>query len=122
MGVAWEIELTDEAQVWIESLSDSEFAAMAAAIDRLELHGPSLGRPTVDTISGSRHHNMKELRSHGGNLRMLFAFDPRRTAIVLLGGDKTGDWKGWYDRNIPRADALYDEHLADLREHDPPSR
>lgn len=51
---------------------------------------------------------MKELRSSGGNLRALFAFDPRRRAVVLVGGDKTGDWSGWYKRNIPRADRRYD--------------
>jgi hypothetical protein len=58
--------------------------------------GPNLGRPAVDSIKSSRHHNMKELRSVGGNLRALFCFDPRRTAIVLLGGDKSNDWVGWY--------------------------
>ena len=58
---------------------------------------------------------MKELRSVGGNLRALFFFDPRRAAIVLLGGDKTNDWGGWYERNIPLADDLYDEYLDDIR-------
>jgi hypothetical protein len=57
---------------------------------------------------------MKELRSVGGHLRLLFAFDPRRTAIVLLGGDKTGDWAGWYERNIPIADDLYDAYLVEI--------
>jgi hypothetical protein len=69
----------------------------------------------VDTIKGSRHHNMKELRSVGGHLRALFCFDPLRRAIVLLGGDKRNDWTGWYERNIPTADALYDEYLDHLR-------
>jgi hypothetical protein len=58
---------------------------------------------------------MNELRSIGGHLRALFAFDPARTAIVLLGGDKTNDWTGWYERNTPRADAIYDEHLKQLK-------
>jgi hypothetical protein len=58
---------------------------------------------------------MKELRSSAGNRRALFCFDPPRTAIALLGGDKTGDWTGWYERNIPIADDLYDEYLAELR-------
>jgi hypothetical protein len=57
---------------------------------------------------------MKELRSIGGHLRALFAFDPRRRAIVLLGGDKTNDWSGWYERNVPLADDIYDEHLRSL--------
>jgi hypothetical protein len=89
---------------------------MAGAIDLLEERGPGLGRPAVDSIESSRHSNMKELRSFGGNLRALFAFDPRRTAIVLLGGDKTDDWSGWYEQNIPAADDLYDEYLRDLEE------
>ena len=67
----------------------------------------------MDTIRGSRHANMKELRSVGGNLRALFAFDPRRQAIILLGGDKTGNWRGWYEQNIPRADDLYDDYLKE---------
>ena len=87
---------------------------IAVSLDELELGGPRLGRPYVDSIKGSRHHNMKELRSFGGHLRALFAFDPRRHAIVLIGGDKTNDWKGWYKRNIPRADRLYDEHLRSI--------
>lgn len=87
---------------------------IAASFDRLVETGPRLGRPFVDSITGSRHHNMKELRSVGGHLRALFAFDPRRHAIVLLGGDKSGDWKGWYKRSIPLADTLYDKHLRSL--------
>jgi hypothetical protein len=113
--VAWEVELTDEAADWYRSLADREQYAIAAAIDLLAENGPNLGRPTVDTIKGSRHHNMKELRSRGGHLRMLFAFDPRRTAILLLGGDKRGNWKGWYEQNIPMADDLYDEYLREIR-------
>lgn len=56
---------------------------------------------------------MKELRSFGGHLRALFALDPKRRAIVLMGGDKTGDWTGWYERNIPAADQLYDHYLRE---------
>jgi hypothetical protein len=81
------------------------------AIELLEDKGPALGRPAVDRIEGSRHHNMKELRSFGGFLRALFAFDTNRRAIIFLGGDKTDDWTGWYERNIPIADDLYDEDL-----------
>lgn len=74
-----------------------------------------LGRPRVDLIKGSRHKNMKELRiSSGGALRILFAFDPRRTAILLLGGDKSGQWNEWYRVAVPLADDLYDEYLAEL--------
>jgi len=81
----------------------------------LEQYGPSLGRPAVDHIKGSRHHNMKELRSRGRHLRALFCFDPRRTSIVLLGGNKADDWTGWYERNIPLADDLYDIYIDELR-------
>jgi hypothetical protein len=79
--------------------------------------GPTLGRPMVDRIKGSRHHNMKELRpsSHGGSeIRLLFAFDPRRCALFLVAGDKAGDWRRWYQRNIPIADDRYDTHLKTL--------
>ncbi|HEV2999563.1 MAG TPA: type II toxin-antitoxin system RelE/ParE family toxin [Solirubrobacteraceae bacterium] len=110
----WDVEATPEAEEWLMSLDLDDFARIAAAIDLLAASGPALGRPTVDRIAGSRHHNMKELRSRGGHLRMLFAFDPRRTAVLLLGGDKRGDWSGWYERNVPRADDIYDRHLRDL--------
>ncbi len=111
----WEVELTDEASEWLLSLNREDRAAITGSIDLLEQLGPNLGRPAVDSIKSSRHHNMKELRSFGGNLRALFCFDPRRTAIVLLGGDKANDWAAWYDRNIPLADELYDEYLDEIR-------
>jgi hypothetical protein len=111
----WEIELTDEASEWITSLDQEDRDAITGAIDLLEDLGPNLRRPAVDSIKSSRHRNMKELRSFGGNLRLLFCFDPRRTAIVLLGGDKTNDWAGWYEQNIPIADGLYDDYLDEIR-------
>jgi hypothetical protein len=110
-GVPWDVFFTAKAEEWILGLDDTDYEAIMAAIELLEQKGPVLGRPAVDRIEGSRHHNMKELRSFGGFLRALFAFDPERRAIVLLGGDKTDDWTGWYERNIPIADDLYDEHL-----------
>ena|SRR5947209_5368486 len=115
----WKVELTAKAQKWYMALDDEDSDRMAAAFDELELRGPTLGRPFVDSINGSRHHHMKELRSVGGHLRALFAFDPRRRAVVLLGGDKSGDWKGWYERNIPVADKLYDGHLRSLGKEGP---
>ena len=79
-------------------------------------HGPGLKRPVVAEIESSRHARMKELRvSIPGALRVLFAFDPRRHAILLLGGDKSGQWEAWYEKAIPLADKLYDEHLDELR-------
>lgn len=81
--------------------------------------GPRLGRPLVDRVKGSRHHNMKELRpasAGSSEIRILFAFDPRRHAILLVAGDKAGSWKGWYKVNIPLADQRYAEHLASPEE------
>lgn len=108
MDVVWDVEGTDEFAVWWESLTVAEQRTVGAAVEALEEHGPGLGRPLVDTIQGSRHHNMKELRPRGGNIRILFIFDPRRTAILLLGGDKTSRWHEWYAEMIPVADDLYD--------------
>lgn len=79
--------------------------------------GPALWRPLVATVKGSKHKNMKELRppsSGSTEVRVLFAFDPLPSAILLLGGDKSGEWRKWYATNIPTADALYDEHLSKL--------
>jgi hypothetical protein len=110
----WEVELTPQAKRWFMRLSAHDADQIAASFDHLERKGPALARPLAASITGSRHHNMKEVRSVGGHLRALFAFDPHRRAIVLLGGDKTNDWKGWYKRNIPIADRLYDRHLRAL--------
>jgi len=88
---------------------------VVAAVAKLEERGPVLGRPLVDTIKGSRYANMKELRPRGGNLRVLFAFDPRRMAILLIGGDKTHRWEVLYQNFVPLADQLYDDHLATLK-------
>ena len=74
-------------------------------------------RPVVGDVSASRHANMKELRvSKAGALRVLFAFDPRRCAILLLGGDKSGRWERWYRWAVPAADDLYDAHIEELRD------
>lgn len=114
MSQRWQIDMTPDAERWYLGLGARDAERVAAALDQLERRGPELGRPFVDSIKGSRHHNMKELRSVGGHLRALVAFDPRRRAVVLLGGDKTNDWKGWYRRNIRVADRLYDRHLREL--------
>lgn len=90
--------------------------AIAHDVGVLEAVGPGLGRPQVDTIKGSRHANMKELRTQhrGEPYRTFFAFDPRRCAILLIGGSKLGD-RRFYETYIPHADRLYDEHLATLK-------
>jgi hypothetical protein len=113
--VAWEVEYTDEFELWWASLTHDEQADVNASVELLEQHGPQLGRPHVDTINGSRHSNMKELRTQSGGrpLRTFFAFDPRRSAILLIGGDKSGD-KRFYDRMVPIADDLYDTYLKEI--------
>lgn len=109
-----DVDFTALAEEWVLSLGDDDYTAMIAAIELLEEQGPVLGRPAVDRIQGSRHHNMKELRSFGGYLRALSAFAPERHAVVLLGGDKRGDRVGWYERHVPLADDLFDRHLDEL--------
>jgi len=112
------VELTDECEAWILGLSDSQKQDILASIGLLEVMGPSLGYPHSSKIMGSKHTHMRELRiQHKGNpYRILYAFDPRRIVILLIGGDKTGD-KRWYKKFIRKADALYDKHLAELEEH-----
>lgn len=112
----WEVEFTDEFEEWWETLTASEQEDVRVAVDALGELGPQLGRPFADTVKGSRHANMKELRPPEGNLRVLFAFDPRRMAILLIGGDKTGRWREFYRQMIPVDDDLYDQHLKELRE------
>lgn len=112
----WEVEYTDEFERWWNSLAGPAQEALARDVDILELIGPGLGRPHVDSVHGSRFSNMKELRTNwaGGALRTFFAFDPRRLAILLIGGDKAGR-KRFYEKMIPLADDLYAEHLAELQ-------
>lgn len=117
----WEVEYTDEFEEWWDTLTADEQRTITTAVETLIVRGPALGRPWVDTIATSRHPNMKELRPRKGYIRILFAFDPHRTAILLIGGDKSGQWTTWYERMIPVADRLYDDHLATLqREGEPP--
>jgi len=112
----WEVEYTDEFDHWWQELDEAQQESIASSVELLRELGPHLPRPHADAIHGSRHANMKELRTQhrGRPLRTLFAFDPRRFAILLIGGDKTGDDR-FYERMIPTADRLYDEHLASLR-------
>ena len=113
----WDVEVTDQFLDWWRTLSSEQQEALTDRVDLLAERGPDLGRPVVDRIQGSRHHNMKELRAaQGGALRVLFSFDPRRQAVLLLGGDKTGEWNVRYERSIPMADDLYDEYLAELQQ------
>ena len=101
---------------WWDGLTTDQQESVTDRVELLAERGPDLGRPVVDRIVASRHHNMKELRaSQGGTLRVLFMFDPRRQVILLVGGDKSGAWQAWYDVAVPLADDLYDEYLAELR-------
>jgi len=115
MFVAWEVEYTDEFETWWESLSEDEQVEISAKVELLEEHGPTLPRPHADVVTTSRHPNMKELRAkaHERYLRVLYAFDPRRRALPLIGGDKTNDPK-WYAKFVPIADELFDQHLREL--------
>lgn len=112
--MAWDVEITDQTTEWYRSLTEDEQDAVEVAVQMLEAHRPGLGRPWVDSIKGSRVHNLKELRPKAGSIRILFVFDPRRMAILLVGGDKTDQWDEWYRDNVPVAERLYDEHLTEI--------
>lgn len=110
-----DVELIEE---WLDSLDQDSWKQVIAAIGLLADRGPQLGRPLVDTVTASRHKNMKELRpgsSGRTELRVLFAFDTERQAIMLVAGDKSGNWTRWYKKNIPMADDLFDDHLRTLK-------
>ncbi len=108
----WNIDRTEQIAEWIKKLDEDAKEAIFKTLLILQEIGPSLGRPYVDSIKKSRHKNMKELRVQNRQrlFRILFAFDPDRRAILLIGGDKRGD-KRFYQKIIPLADALFDEHL-----------
>lgn len=117
----WDVEYTDEFGDWWAGLSEKEQESVAASVRLLEERGPMLGFPHSSAINGSRHGHMRELRTQheGRPFRTLYAFDPRRAAILLIGGDKTGQGR-WYDVFVPLADRLYDEHLEQLRKEGHP--
>ncbi|MFD4634147.1 type II toxin-antitoxin system RelE/ParE family toxin [Streptomyces sp. NPDC058284] len=114
----WEINLHSSVEKWMLTLAEEDSVSadlVEAAVDMLAEHGPSLGRPLVDRLTGCRTHNLKELRpgsSGRTEVRILFVFDSARQAILLVAGDKAGRWRDWYDEAIPVAEARYDEYLA----------
>lgn len=119
--MSWDVEYTDEFGAWWDGLTLEEQESIAAYVELLERRGPDLPFPYSSGVRGSRHPHMRELRiQHEGRpYRVLYAFDPRRTAVLLLGGSKGGDGR-WYAVHVPRADRLHDQHLAALRlEEDP---
>ena len=113
--MAWEVEFTDEFEDWWSKLEETEQIKIDAAIRMLEEYGPDLPYPMSSGVNGSRHSHMRELRVQvqGRPFRVLYAFNPKRTAILLVGGDKSGDGR-WYEIQVPRADKLYDQHLEEL--------
>jgi len=116
--VPWEVVLLEEVDEWFADLveRDNETALLVtAAIDLLEDVGPTLGRPLVDRLEGSTIHNLKELRpgsSGASEVRIIFIFDPLRQAVLLVAGDKSRQWKEWYDVNIPIAESRYERWLT----------
>jgi hypothetical protein len=111
----WEVEYTDEFEHWWQTLTEDQQEDLTVSVQLLRNLGPSLPRPHADTVKGSKHKNMRELRtqSKGRPLRTFYAFDPRRCAILLIGGDKTGD-KRFYEEMLPQAERLYNKHLKEL--------
>lgn len=115
--MAWEVEVSDTFEAWFDALDDQERRSVATTIDLLVEEGPSLPFPHSSKVTQSRYGTMRELRiQHQGRpYRVLYAFDPRRTAFVILGGDKTGNDR-WYDQNVPKADREFEEHLRTLKQ------
>ena len=113
----WEVLFTDEFETWWNGLSAEEQTSISASVLLLETQGVNLGHPHSSKVFGSRHSHMRELRvQHEGRpYRVLYAFDPNRSALLLIGGDKTG-WDRWYETFVPIADRLYEEHLKGLEE------
>ena len=120
--VSWDVRVLDEVTEWLLRLDDDTYDQVAAGIDMIAADGPILGRPLVDRIAGSRIHNLKELRpgsAGSSEVRILFVFDPARRAVLLVAGDKAGNWQGWYKSSIPLAEQRYDEWMAGERgEHE----
>ena len=114
--LVWDVEVTDEFRDWYEALDGETQAPIMVAVERLQEHGPALGRPLVGELVTSKIHNLKELRPPATSIRVIFLFDPRRAAILLVAGDKAEHgWNAWYAKAIPVAERLYAEHLEGLR-------
>src|SRR5690606_9419452 len=119
---AWTVKVTDEYATWFRVLLKEDLDSavqVAQAVAALREEGPTLGRPLVDRLKGSCLHHLKELRpgSRGrSEIRIIYAFDPTRSALLLLGGDKAGNWERWYKENIPLAEQLYIDYTCDDEE------
>ena len=121
--MSWEIEFTDEFGSWWQSLKEDEQDSIDRSVGLLNARGPSLPFPHSSDIKNSKHGNMRELRvQHQGEpYRIFYAFDPRRCAILLIGGNKTGDDR-FYEHMVPLADRIYDEHLRQLEDEVEPTK
>lgn len=116
--MAWDVDFHSQFVPEFEALDEDVQDELYAHVEALKVFGPQMGRPRVDTLAGSRHSNMKELRfdAADGVWRFAFAFDPLRKAIILCGGDKSGgSQKRFYRQLIDKADARFDAHLAALQ-------
>ena len=114
--MAWEVASTTEFDAWRQGLTPAQQKTVSRKVGELEVKGPMLRFPDSSQVRGSRHGVMRELRVQSGGrpLRVFYAFDPRRMAILLIGGDKTGNDR-FYQEYVRRADNLYDVHLETLR-------
>ena len=118
--------MLDYIEDWLAEQDEETLKTLYADLLILEEESPALGRPLVDRVKGSSIHNLKEFRptSNGASvIRILFAFDPGRNAVMLLAGDKSVGktsrmkWNGWYAKNIPRAELVFRRHLRRMRDH-----
>jgi hypothetical protein len=115
--LSWSVEIGDEFKMEFSALDEDVRTEILALARLLQQFGPQLGRPRVDTLNGSRHANMKELRfsAAGGEWRVAFAFDTRRKGILLIAGDKSGgSERRFYRELLRKADNRFDAHLARL--------
>jgi len=115
----WQVQTTRAFDGWFAELDEDSQVELIAKVNLLKVLGPQLGRPHADTLKGSKHANMKELRAHTARavLRVAFAFDPDRAALLLIGGNKAGtSEKRFYRDLIARADELFEAHLAKLKQ------
>lgn len=118
--MAYEVEFTNEFEEWWNGLTEAEQESVDFSVRLLEEQGIHLKRPHADAIHGSKFANMKELRCQhqGSPYRILYAFDPRRIAMLLVGGDKTGK-PSWYEEFVPKADVIYTQHLKEIGKTNP---
>jgi len=117
--MSWDVKFDEAFKAEFADFDREVKIELRALVNVLKLHGPSLGRPRVDTLSGSKHDNMKELRfdADDGVWRVAFAFDPERKAILLVAGDKSGvNQRKFYKGLIRIADKRFNEHLKQLKE------